>query len=125
MLATGPFNQRADAASGPGGPLLRASRRAAAATAPRRRYRDGRHAACSFPFSAAASAGRLYSVSPVEDLAPARLFLGRACQGDLHGITALTVGVVDPGLHVAFVLVAGPAFQVERIIDSVLPDDPV
>ena len=47
--------------------------------------------------------------------------LGRARQDDLHRVAADALGIVDPGCHVAFVLLGGAACKVERIVDSVVP----
>jgi hypothetical protein len=53
------------------------------------------------------------------------ILLGRARQGDLNGVAADALRIVDPGFHPALVLMRSPTCQVERVIDSVLPDDAV
>jgi hypothetical protein len=48
--------------------------------------------------------------------------LRRAHQGNLHGLATETLRVVDPGFHPAVELLSGPACEIERVIDSILPD---
>src|SRR6266849_778219 len=55
---------------------------------------------------------------------PRRRLIG-AGEVDGDGVAARAGGVVDPGLHVALVLLGCAAGQVERVRDPVRADDPV